>query len=62
MDNERDNIINFTKGVLDRIRDHIKENFPKGSSGVTEIKEEITGRKGKVGGRIIWTREIDEGD
>lgn len=56
----RDVVIEFTRGIMDRIRDHIKVNFPNTHSEIEAVKTELTEKTLKSGDRVSYAREIKE--
>lgn len=56
---ERDTVIEFTKGVMDRIRDRCKKIDSEFKEKYDSCEEEITGRVLKNGERGIYTRMIN---
>ena len=57
---DKDTVIQFTRGVMDRIRDHIKEKFPESWKDIEEIKTEIVGKTLKNGEAVYCIKERDE--
>lgn len=55
---DKEIVRDFTRGVLDRIRDFMRDNFPKEMNEYDSVKAEITGRSLKNGERGIYVREI----
>ena len=51
--NSRSDVIDFTRGVMDRIRDHIREHFPDSLVEVDKVKTSISEKTTRRGDRVM---------
>ena len=49
----RNDVVDFTRGVMDRIRDHIRQNFPESWSVVEETKTSVGTKLIKSGDAVM---------